>query len=336
MKRTDTTTYMPLTDAYQRRIDYLRISITDQCNLKCVYCMPEQGLEPFRRTDLLTVRELERIVQAAHWYGLRKVRITGGEPLMRGDVLAIISTIKKRIGIHDLSMTTNGIMLARMAEKLKTAGLDRVNVSLDTMDPGRYRAMTRGGDLSRVWAGIEAAELAGLLPVKLNVIPIRGMNDDEIEAFARLTFERDCHIRFIEYMPTGKNAWKKELCVGMEETRARVSALGELTPLEFRGNGPSRNYRIKGARGVVGFISAISDHFCGWCNRIRLTSTGMLLPCLYSGISVDVKTPLRSGASDEELGRLIGCAVAAKPGGHALDRRSDGVRGDMTMSQIGG
>jgi len=336
MKRTDAIPYLPLTDAYQRRIDYLRISITDRCNLKCVYCMPQKILKPFRQTDLLTVREIERIVQAAHRYGLRKVRITGGEPLMRRDILTVISTIKKRIGIHDVSMTTNGTLLAPLAGKLKKAGLDRVNISLDTMDPGRYRTMTRGGDLSRVWAAVEEAEKAGLLPIKLNVIPLRGMNDDEIEAFARLTFERDCHIRFIEYMPTGRNAWKREQCVGMEETRERVSALGALVPLEFRGNGPSRNYRIKGARGVIGFISAISDHFCGWCNRIRLTSTGMVLPCLYSGVKVDLKTPLRSGASDEELGRLIGCAVAAKPSGHSLALRSDGMRGDMAMSQIGG
>ena len=336
MKQTAMNPYLPLTDAYQRRIDYLRISVTDRCNLKCVYCMPGKGLKPFRQADLLSVRELERIVLAAHRYGLRKVRVTGGEPLMRGDICTIISTIKKKTSIRDLSMTTNGIMLAPLAEKLKKAGLDRVNISLDTMDPGRYRTMTRGGDLSRVWDSIEAAEKSGLLPIKLNVIPIRGMNDDEIESFARLTFDRDCHIRFIEYMPTGRNAWKRELCVSMEETRARVSALGALEPLEFRGNGPSRNYRIKGSRGVVGFISAISDHFCGWCNRIRLTSTGLLLPCLYSSVKVDVKTPLRSGATDEELGRLIGCAVAAKPGGHALDRRKDGVRGDMTMSQIGG
>ena len=336
MKRTDTIPSLPLTDAYQRRIDYLRISLTDRCNLKCVYCMPEKALKPFRQTDLLTVREIERIVQSAHRYGLRKVRLTGGEPLMRGDIGTIISTIKKKIGIRDLSMTTNGILLAPLAEKLKKSGLDRVNISLNTLDPGRYRAMTRGGDLARVWEAVEEAEKAGLLPIKLNVIPLRGMNDDEIEAFARLTFERDCHIRFIEYMPTGRNAWKREQCVSMEETRARVSALGALDPLEFRGNGPSRNYRIRGARGVVGFISAISDHFCGWCNRIRLTSTGMLLPCLYSSIKVDLKTPLRSGASDEELGRLIGCAVAAKPGGHSLDCRSNGVRGDMTMSQIGG
>lgn len=336
MKREDSIPSPTLTDAFQRRIDYLRISITDQCNLKCVYCKPAKGLRQFEKSDMLAVREIARIVQATHRYGLKKARITGGEPLMRKDLTALITAIKQRVGIHDLSLTTNGIMLADMAEGLKAAGLDRVNISLDTMDPERYRMMTRGGDVRRVWNAIEEAEHKGLVPVKLNVVPIRGMNDDEIEAFARLTFERDYHVRFIEYMPMNGKAWNRDLCVPSEEIMTRVSALGRLVPLEFRGNGPSRNYRIDGARGVIGFISAMSDHFCGWCNRIRLTATGMLRPCLFSNVEVDLKTPLRNGASDEELGRLIGCAVAAKPGGHRLHESDRRIVNCGSMSQIGG
>jgi cyclic pyranopterin phosphate synthase len=325
-----------LKDAFQRRIDYLRISITDQCNLKCVYCMPAKGLKALQASDLLTVREITRIVQAAHRHGLKNVRITGGEPLLRRDIVTLIAGIKKHAGIHDLSLTTNGIMLADMARTLRKAGLDRVNISLDTMDPERYRAITRGGNIRHVWEAIEQAEDAGLLPVKLNVVPLRGMNDDEIEAFARLTIERDYHVRFIEYMPMNGHAWKRELCVPTEELMKRIAVLGTLSPLEFKGGGPSRNYRIEGARGVIGFISPLTDHFCGWCNRIRLTATGKMRPCLFSGVEVDLKTPLRTGVSQEELGRLIGCAVAAKPGGHGLRARDQRLARCASMSRIGG
>jgi cyclic pyranopterin phosphate synthase len=325
-----------LTDSFHRRIDYLRISVTDRCNLKCVYCMPGCGVPLFDPSSLLSAHEITRVVQAAHQHGVRKVRLTGGEPLLRPDILSIISSIKHRIGIRDLSLTTNGMLLAGMAHRLKAAGLDRVNISLDTMDPVRFQSITRGGELSRVWKAIEQAEQAGLSPIKINVVPLRGMNEGEIEKFATLTREKDYHIRFIECMPMSGNAWSRATYVRTEETMARVASLGRLTPLEFKGQGPSRNYRLKGARGVIGFISPVSDHFCGWCNRLRLTANGALRPCLFSTVEVDLKTPIRSGASDLQIRKLFQQAVIAKPSGHALHTYSDGGSVLASMSQIGG
>jgi cyclic pyranopterin phosphate synthase len=325
-----------LTDAFHRRIDYLRISLTDRCNLKCIYCMPGSGVTLLEKSALLTAQEIARIVQVAHQYGVRKVRLTGGEPLLRADIIPLISSLKHAIGIRDLSLTTNGMLLAGMAKQLKTAGLDRVNISLDTMDPGRFRTITRGGEISRVWEAIEQAEASGLRPIKINVVPLRGMNDDEIHKFALLTRDKDYHIRFIECMPVKGNAWHRNAYVRADETKARVAALGKLVPLEFKGQGPSRNFRLEGARGVIGFISPVSDHFCRYCNRLRLTATGVLRPCLFSGSGVDLKTPLRDNATDEELGKLIGRAVMSKPSGHALHSRTDGPSGLISMSQIGG
>src|SRR3990172_1293662 len=194
-----------LTDLFNRRIDYLRISITDQCNLKCIYCMPEKGLKPFDRSEILTSDEIIRIVRIACKYGVRKVRLTGGEPLMRGDIIPLISGIKQT-GIQDLSITTNGQRLAGMAMALKKAGVDRVNISLDTLIADRYRDMTRGGDIHRVWEAVSEAERAGLSPVKINMVPVRGVNDDEVARFAGLTLYKDVHVRFIEFMPVGKHS----------------------------------------------------------------------------------------------------------------------------------
>lgn len=325
-----------LTDQYQRRIDYLRISVTDRCNLKCVYCMPASGVPCMPAEETLTTAELIRVVRVARRSGLRKVRITGGEPLVRNDLIPLIRALKQDIGIHDLSLTTNGLLLADMADRLKAAGLDRVNVSLDTMDPQRYHKITRGGDILRVWEGIDAAEDAGLTPLKINMVPLRGVNDDEIRNFALLTHDRDYHIRFIEFMPTKGNRWSDGTCVRTREVMDRVALLGPLNAIPFRGNGPSRNYRLSGARGVIGFISAVSDHFCGSCNRLRLSADGKIRPCLYSDQVVDMRALLRNGSSDEELGALFSHAALSKPSGHRMRHLGADASSFASLSQIGG
>lgn len=228
-------------------------------------------------------------------------------------------------------------MLSKLAEELKKAGLARVNISLDTMDAERYRAITKGGDISRVWASITAAERAGLSPVKLNVVPIRGINDDEILSFASLTFEKDYHIRFIEFMPvTSGGIWRREKCVSSKEIMGTISRLGDLESFKFRGEGPSRNYRIKGAVGVIGIISPISDHFCGTCNRLRLTSDGKIRPCLFSKDEVDIKAPMRNGAADDEIERLFLYTISIKPERHKLDENIAAADHIRNMSKIGG
>lgn len=325
----------PLEDSFGRRIDYLRVSVTGRCNLKCVYCVPKAGVRHVPESGILSSGEIARFVSVVKRFGLRKVRLTGGEPLLRPDIVLLVSLIKAT-GIRDLSLTTNGIRLADMAKDLKKAGLNRVNISLDTLDPGKYRAITGGGDIRRVLEGIKEAEGAGLYPVKINVVPLPGITDDEIGRFASLTFDKDYHIRYIEFMRMGRNEMSdKPGHLAKREIMDRVSELGRLVPLTFRGGGPSRNYRIEGARGVVGFISPVTDHFCGSCNRLRLTSAGVLRPCLFSNVELDVGALLRSGASDKELENLLLRAVAVKPAGHFANKGKV-FMGLSSMSEIGG
>ncbi len=222
-------------------------------------------------------------------------------------------------------------------EDLKKAGLDRVNISLDTMYPDKFKAITGGGDIDSVWQSIKKAEKTGLTPVKINVVPIRGVNDDEILSFASLTFDNDYHIRFIEFMPATCNGiWKKDKCVSSAEAMEKISTLGRLEPLKFKGRGPSRNYRIKGAVGVIGFISPLSDHFCGECSRLRLTADGEIRPCLFSNIKIDIKTPMRNGASDEEIDDLFCKAVKVKPQRHLLNEDITSANHLKAMFKIGG
>lgn len=326
----------PLKDTFNRQIDYLRISITDKCNLKCLYCRPSKRIKYFDENDVLTNSEIVRIVRIAHAYGLRKVRITGGEPLMRKGLTELISDIKNT-GIRDLSLTTNGIKLSKRAQSLKRAGLDRVNISLDTLKPERYKKITNGGDLDSVLESIKEAEKAGLTPIKINVVPIRGLNDDEILAFAALTLENNYHIRFIEFMPaTSSGLWDRDTCIPSSEILKKISALGKLDDFKFKGKGPSRNYRLRGALGVIGIISPISDHFCAHCNRLRLTANGKIRPCLFSKEEIDIKTPMRNNAPDNELDRLFCHAIKVKPQGHLLNSSSASSSYLETMSKIGG
>ncbi|MBI5101646.1 MAG: GTP 3',8-cyclase MoaA [Nitrospirae bacterium] len=308
-------------DNFFRVIDYLRLSVTDRCNLRCVYCMPASGLQPFDHSDILSYEEIIRIVRVAARLGVRKVRITGGEPLTRKNLSFLVSSLKKIEGIEDLSMTTNGILLDKYAQELSAAGLDRVNISLDSFNPDRYRQITRGGDLSDVLRGIEAAEKAGLRPLKINMVPLRGVNDDEIEQFARMTLGSEYHFRFIEFMPSGViDTWEPGKYITTEEMKEIIGKkIGPLTPVKLRKNGPSKYFRLQGAKGVIGFISALSHHFCGECNRLRLTSEGKLRPCLFSETEIDLRSPLRTGADDAEIERLLRLSIAVKPEGHNIN-----------------
>ncbi|MHB1414130.1 MAG: GTP 3',8-cyclase MoaA [Chloroflexota bacterium] len=328
-----------INDAFNRPINYLRISVTDRCNLRCLYCMPAEGVQACKHEDLLTYEEIELVVRAAASLGLSKVRLTGGEPLVRANFTDLVRKIAAVPGIDDLAATTNGVMLAAKAADLAAAGLKRVNVSLDTLRPERFAQLTRVDALPRVLEGIEAAQAAGLRPVKINTVVVRGFNDDEVADLARTTLERDWHVRFIELMPLGESeAWKDNGYVPTSEVRALVEVLGQLEAADGAapraGNGPARYYRLPGARGTIGFISPVSEHFCFQCNRLRLTADGRLRPCLLRQDEVDLRAALRAGAGVEEIAEFIREAVRLKPEGHRLVEHE--LPRGRTMSQIGG
>jgi len=328
---------LPHRDDFGRAINYLRVSVTDRCNLRCVYCMPAEGIEKRPHRDILSYEDLTLIVRAAAELGISKVRLTGGEPLVRMDLPDLVRMSASIPGIDDLSLTTNGTLLARHAAALAGAGLHRVNISLDTLRADRFRQITRRGSLEDVWAGLDAAHAAGLTPIKLNMVVVRGLNDDEIADFARRTLTHGWHVRYIELMPIGANVdWAGDGVVSIPEVRARIEA--EVGPLEGvhgpRGNGPARYYRLPDADGTIGFIGAISEHFCTTCNRLRLTADGRLRPCLMSTEEIDLSAPLRAGASLEEVKALLGHAILHKPSGHRLGEAVSPR--DRTMAQIGG
>ncbi len=325
---------MSLSDRYYRVIDYMRVSVTDRCNLRCLYCMPRDS-DPVVYKEILSYEEIARIISVAADLGVRKIRLTGGEPLARKNIQYLIKRLADMEGIEDISLTTNGLLLKRYAEELKEAGLSRVNVSLDSMRPERYREITGGGSLEQVREGIEKAYAAGLRPVKINVVVIRGVNDDEVEDFARLTLTTPYHVRFIEFMPGSNNLWTRERCIPVEEIKERIETIAPVTAVKQRRYGPARYYRFAGAEGVLGFISAVSHHFCSDCNRLRLTADGTIRPCLFSGTAIDLKSAISLGASDKEIERLLRLSVAVKPEGHKINQ---GVCGDFiqSMSKIGG
>lgn len=324
-------------DAYERPIQYLRVSVTDRCNLRCLYCMPEEGVAQLSHQDILRNEEIVRIVRIAVETGFVHIRLTGGEPLVRRGIVDLVAELARIPGLDDLSMTTNGIWLRQYADPLARAGLRRINLSLDTLRPERFRQITRWGNLEDVLAGREAALAAGLRPVKINMVVVRGLNDDEVVDMARKTLEPDWHVRFIEVMPLGAGVrWFGDGVVSAAEIRARIEeAVGPLTPVHDEvGIGPARYYRLPGAAGTVGFISAVTEHFCHFCNRLRLTSDGRLLPCLLSNATIDLRTPLRNGATDEELRALFLQAVVAKPRGHTLE--AGFLPSSFPISHIGG
>lgn len=323
-------------DAFGRHLHYLRISLTDACNLRCVYCMPEDiTFRPV--TVLLQDDEILTLVRVAASLGVDKIRLTGGEPTVRRGVVELIRGIRAVPGIQRIAMTTNGVKLADLARPLADAGLDQANISVDTLNPAKFRQITRRGKLEDVWRGIEAAEAAGLRPIKLNCVVTRGFNDDEVAELARLTLVKPWEIRFIELMPLGSVAgFQQTQVVPSAETRARIeAALGPLIPVPgHNGHDPSRSYRLAGARGQLGFISSVTEPFCAGCNRLRLTADGRLRLCLLRDDEADLLTPLRAGADFETLRRLMAGAAYRKPWGHRLEEHD--LARSREMSQIGG
>ena len=322
-----------LSDSFQRPLNYLRISVTDRCNLRCIYCMPSEGIPLMSHEDILSYEEICIVAQAAAELGIVKVRLTGGEPLVRAKLTNLLAMLARIQGIDDISLTTNAVLLQRYADELKSAGLRRVNVSLDSLRSDGFRRITRVGNLDDVLRGIEAARQAGLSPVKTNTVVIRGTNDDEVLDFARLTIEGEWHVRFIEYMPFSNGENADHLLVPVSEIKQRIETLGKLEPTPDSGGGPAKYFCLPGARGTIGFISPVSEHFCRACNRLRLTADGKLRPCLFSDTEIDLREPLRQGATADDIKRLIQEAAWCKPEGHKLRA---GITCERFMAQIGG
>jgi GTP 3',8-cyclase len=323
-------------DRFGRDIHYLRISLTDHCNMRCVYCMPEDMT--FRPSaELMQDDELMLLTRLFVRLGFDKFRLTGGEPTVRARIVEIVREMTSLPGVRSLSMTTNGLLLGKLAQPLKDAGLDRVNVSLDTLDAVRFKKVTRWGKLEQVWAGIQAAENAGLTPVKINVVVVRGYNDLDVPSLARLTYEHPWQVRFIEMMPFGgATDLQKSQVVTTAQLHANITAtVGPLEPVNAgKLDGEARLYRLPGAVGDLGFISSVTLPFCASCTRARLTSDGKLRLCLLRDKEVDLLTPLRAGASIEDLRQLIVDGIWYKPWGHGL---ADGeIAVNRTMSEIGG
>jgi len=327
----------PLVDAFRRPITYLRVSVTDRCNLRCVYCMPEAGLPWIAKPDILSYEEIASIVRAAASIGVRSIRLTGGEPLIRRDLDRLVAMIAAVPGIDDIALSTNALLLADQAPALAAAGLRRVNISLDTLQTDRFTAIARRPGLDRVLAGIEAAIAAGLTPVKINCVVMRGANDDELEAFAELTRERSVHVRFIEVMPVTENVeLQRDAWVSSDEVLTRLNALGALRPVPNpHGNGPARTFAYDGAPGTVGVISPLAHDYCETCNRVRLSADGRLKLCLFGDNMIDLRTPLRTGGGEAAIVDILRASMHVKPERHhlALGETASMMR---AFSEIGG
>jgi cyclic pyranopterin phosphate synthase len=323
-------------DAFGRAMNYLRISLTDRCNFRCVYCMPAVGMKFQPREELLTDEELVRLVGLFVKLGVNKIRLTGGEPTVRPHLVDIIREIKRFPGVDEISMTTNALILSRIAADLKDAGLDRINVSIDTLDPVKFKMMTRGGRLDLVWEGIKAADAVGMAPIKLNTVVLKDHNEHDVHELAALTLEHDWHARFLEIMPMeGVGIVYDEGLVTSAETQASIEQrFGPLEPIETHPSDPARLWKIPGAKGSIGFISPISAPFCDACNRVRLTADGKLRLCLIRPDEVDFRDLMRGGASDDEILCHLRAGIWRKPWGHRVhEGERNTVRG---MSQIGG
>jgi len=326
-----------LLDTKGRNINYMRISITDRCNLRCLYCMPKEGVDLLGHASILSLEQIARLVRVAAGIGIRKVRLTGGEPLVRRNVVQLVKYIKDIDGIDDISLTTNGVLFADMAADLQAAGLDRVNFSLDSLIEEKYGYITRAGKLSAVMKSIDLALAMGMDPVKINTVLIRGFNDSEILDFAQLAYAHPLHIRFIEFMPIGDlQFWNRDNILTSEETRRIIKKKYHLVEgKKIKGNGPAKYYYLEGGKGSVGFISPMSNHFCAECNRIRMTAEGRLRGCLYDRNESDLKLALENRASDEQLRQIFLETINSKPEKHQMDK-GWGADNHRKMYQIGG
>lgn len=324
-----------LIDNYSRQINYLRLSITDMCNLRCIYCQPWQQIGKKNHQEILRYEEIIRLVSLMVELGIKRIRVTGGEPLIKKDVLHLFRQLANIELLDELSLTTNATKLAQFAWQLKEVGVKRVNVSLDSLNKNRYFKITGGGNLNEVITGIEEALKAGLVPLKINMVVMKGINDDEIEEFAKLTSNKHLHIRFIEFMPIGqqKIEWKERFLPGYILKEKLDSYFDIISDNGIPGNGPTEYYQIKGAMGKIGFISPISNSFCSRCNRVRITPDGYLRPCLGKENEVDLKQLLRQGTSDSKLKEIIGQSVNAKPEKHNFYLKE--LKGRQ-MASIGG
>ena len=324
-------------DSFGRRIEYLRISVTDKCNLRCVYCMPETGLPWLKHADILTYEEIAEIVSVMARQGLRRVRLTGGEPLVRRDLPTLVGLLRRIDGIDDVALSTNAVLLAEQAEALRAAGVNRVNISLDSLQEARVDALARrAGYFDRILEGIAAAERVGFEPLKINVVLMRGRNDDEVEDFARMTQHRTWHVRFIEVMPVGDNLHiSQEEFISAPEILQRLQRIARLEPVQGpHGNGPATYFQYEGARGTIGVITPMSHNYCDRCNRMRLTADGHLRPCLFGDIQTNLRDPLRRG---EALEPLIAETLTIKPERHYLIQGSAAGSGGLrALSQVGG
>ncbi len=328
-----------LIDKYNRQIDYLRISITDRCNLKCYYCTPFSQYQYMRRRDILSHEEIVKLTQAAVLAGISKIRLTGGEPMVRKGMLGLCRRLSEIEGLDGIAMTTNGILLENMAEDIFKAGVRRINVSLDSLNRTRFEKITGFDGLPRVMAGIERAEILGISPIKINTVVMRGINDGEIEDFVRLTVNKPYHVRFIELMPT--EGWASDdhasRFISSEDTWKKIKEMGDVQILpSIDSYGPAKLFALKGAKGKIGLITPMSQHFCGDCNRMRLTADGKLRTCLFSKKEIDIKNPLRKGASLLQLSEVFKTAAFEKPLGHRLNENTDWITNGRPMHAIGG
>jgi GTP 3',8-cyclase len=330
-------TAISLIDGFSRPITYLRVSVTDKCNLRCIYCMPEGGLPWLRREEILSYEEIAEIVRAAAAVGVRTIRLTGGEPLVRRNLSRLVAAIAAVAGIRDIALSTNALLLEEQIPELMAAGLRRINVSLDTLRADRFTAIARRPGLEVVLRAIDAAVAAGLAPVKLNCVVMRGQNDDELVDFAELTRERPVFVRFIEVMPVHENVGlQRDTYISSDEILERLRAIGELMPvIGPSGNGPARYFAFRGAAGAIGVISPLSHDYCERCNRVRLTADGRLRLCLFGDHAVDLRSPLRGGATTQELAALLQSAMLIKPERHHL-RLGEAASQMRAFSEIGG
>jgi cyclic pyranopterin phosphate synthase len=331
-----TVNHFKLIDRCNRHLNYLRISITDRCNLRCRYCVPRELIPKLLHTDVLTYEEILRVVRIATRLGITKVRVTGGEPLVRKGVYDFLKQLVATAGLKDVSLTTNGVLLAANLKKIQAAGIKRLNISLDTLSPTKYRDITGFDEFDRVWRGIENAHRLGLHPIKLNVVALRGINDEELVDMAQLSLRYPFHIRFIEYMPIGQSDFNPGSLLLAPEIKNRISSLGKLLPVQVaEHDGPAQRYKFENAKGEIGFIPALSQHFCNQCNRLRLTASGQLRPCLLSDHQENLKALLRQGCTDQELTDIFFAAVKHKPSDHNLATK-DVMRVGGQMNAIGG
>ncbi len=327
---------LKLIDPYNRHLNYLRISITDRCNLKCIYCVPRDLIPRLSHDEILTYEEILRLVRIGIRLGISKIRVTGGEPLVRKGVYGFLTDLSGLDGLADLSLTTNGVSLKTNLNKIKAAGINRINISLDTLDRTKFERITGLDLFDQVWQGIEMALGMGFHPIKLNIVALKGINDDELTDMARLSFDYPLHIRFIEYMPMGESQIGNGPLLLAPEIKRRISVLGRLIPVpNTKNDGPAQRYHFEGAAGEIGFIHALSHHFCDRCNRLRLTARGQLRPCLLSDHHEDVRGIMRTGGTDEQLAEVFFKAVRHKPSDHNLAIQNPS-RVCGQMSSIGG